>query len=198
MNSSITQNLKTILADQQTKIDLVKGIDTTKSTVDYQSLLSGIMNVLNVVMTVFSLIEIMCATNPATIAVSAVMLLLNGILGIFSLINNVKEIHELEDKKGQLQEYFRPGGQFEKDKSSMVTLTFQVVENFYIFVLNYTSMLNELMINIQLLSLSGKLYYINYYKWVSLAGMNPFDASFQAKCLQTYNNLVAIQNYSLD
>lgn len=61
-----------------------------------KNLLSDIMSVVNVVSTVFEVVEVMCATNPATIAISGIMLLLNSILGIFSLINNIKEISELE------------------------------------------------------------------------------------------------------
>lgn len=74
---------------------MVKGIDTSKSTEKYESIFSAIMGVLNIVMTVFAMVEIMCATDPATIAVSAIMLILNSILGIFSLISNIKEIDVL-------------------------------------------------------------------------------------------------------
>lgn len=51
----------------------------------------------------FLVIEIMCATNPATIAISGILLVLNSILTIFSLINNIKAIQQLSEKKAELE-----------------------------------------------------------------------------------------------
>lgn len=195
MNQNLTQNLRTIITDQQTKIDMLKKIDPTKTGVDPQTLLEGILEVLNVVSTVFTLVEIMCATNPATIAISGIMLVLNSILSIFSLINNIKEIEELKKKRGELEEYYKPGGQFEQDKRSVTTLAFQVVENFYMVVVNFRSMVNELSININLLSLSKNSKQLNYKYYLDLLRSNPFDDQFEEYCLQAYKNFISIQNY---
>lgn len=75
--------------------------------------LSGeLLNLLNVVGTGFALIELLAATNPATIVLSGIMFFLNGILGLFTMISNIMAIKEVKKKKEELIEYFKPGGEF--------------------------------------------------------------------------------------
>ena len=94
--------MRTIIEDQQTKLEIIKKIDTTQVGVDPRSLLDGLLQTLNLISTVLMVVEIACATNPATIAISAILLVLNSVLSIFSLINNIKAIDELKKKKKTL------------------------------------------------------------------------------------------------
>jgi membrane-bound ClpP family serine protease len=77
------------------------------------------METLNLIGTILMVVEIACATNPATIAISGILMVLSSILSIFSLVNNIKEIKELEKKKKKLEDYFKKGGQFDKDLKSI-------------------------------------------------------------------------------
>lgn len=45
----------------------------------------------------------MCATNPTTIVISGIVMVLNTILSVFTLINNITTIGELEKKKADLE-----------------------------------------------------------------------------------------------
>lgn len=141
MNKSLSQNLQTIASDQQTKLGILSQIDTKRKGIDANYLKENIMNVLNVVGDVFTMIELVCATNPTTIAVSGIMLVLNSLLGIFSIISNIKEINKLEKQLNKLEDFYC-GGQFAQDCTTICTLSFQLAQNFYFFVVAFRSLVN--------------------------------------------------------
>jgi F0F1-type ATP synthase assembly protein I len=98
MNKSLGQNLKTIIGDQQLKLRMMDKINPGKISVSPSTLLDKIAIVLTLVGTVIGLIQLMCATNPATIVVSAILVVLDFVLSIFTLVNNIKTIQQLEQQ----------------------------------------------------------------------------------------------------
>ena len=113
-----------------------------------------IMNVLGAALGIVSIVAIFLATNPITIAVSALMILIDAILNVINIHKNIKTIDELKKKKEEILEYYKPGGQFEQDLQKICDLTLQIIENFYMFIITYRSIINELAINLNLLILS--------------------------------------------
>ena len=61
----------------------------------------------------------------------------------------------------------------------MADLSFQMMENFYIFVVNFKSLVNELAVNINLLSLSENSTGLNYQYYIDLLKKNPFNQAFE-------------------
>lgn len=114
MNKSLGQNLKTIIGDQQLKLRMMDKINPGKISVSPSTLLDKIAIVLTLVGTVIGLIQLMCATNPATIVVSAILVVLDFVLSIFTLVNNIKTIQQLEQQKAELEERFKKGGKFDR------------------------------------------------------------------------------------
>lgn len=89
-------------------------INPGKISVSPSTLLDKIAIVLTLVGTVIGLIQLMCATNPATIVVSAILVVLDFVLSIFTLVNNIKTIQQLEQQKAELEERFKKGGKFDR------------------------------------------------------------------------------------
>jgi hypothetical protein len=93
VSSGVSGSFKTFLVDQQERMDYITQIKLKEIG---QEPLAGIfgelMQMLNVVSSVMMAIELAAATNPATIVISGIMLVLSGILGIFSTINNIMAI----------------------------------------------------------------------------------------------------------
>lgn len=129
-------------------------INPGKISVSPSTLLDKIAIVLTLVGTVIGLIQLMCATNPATIVVSAILVVLDFVLSIFTLVNNIKTIQQLEQQKAELEERFKKGGKFDRQVTSMADLSFQMMENFYMFTVNFKSLMNQLAANINFISLS--------------------------------------------
>ena len=96
----------------------------------------------------------MCATNPATIAISGILLIVDFVFNVITVINNIKTIEELKKKKAELEEFFKKGGEYEQQVNAMADLSFQVMEGFYAFTVNFKSLINELAANVNLLSLT--------------------------------------------
>lgn len=71
-----------------------------------------IMNVLGAALGIISIVAIFMTTNPITIAVSALMIIIDAILNIINIHRNIKTIEELKKKKEEVLEYYKPGGQF--------------------------------------------------------------------------------------
>lgn len=175
----MAQNLKTIIGDQQLKLEMINSIDPGRIGVDPKSLLSKILEVINLIGTILLIIQIMCATNPATIAISGILLVINYVFSVITLITNIKTIEELKKQKAELEEYFKKGGEFEQQVNAMADLSFQMMENFYIFVVNFKSLVNELAVNINLLSLSENSTGLNYQYYIDLLKKNPFNQAFE-------------------
>ena len=158
---------------------MINSIDPGRIGVDPKSLLSKILEVINLIGTILLIIQIMCATNPATIAISGILLVINYVFSVITLITNIKTIEELKKQKAELEEYFKKGGEFEQQVNAMADLSFQMMENFYIFVVNFKSLVNELAVNINLLSLSENSTGLNYRYYIDLLKKNPFNQAFE-------------------
>lgn len=158
---------------------MINSIDPGRIGVDPKSLLSKILEVINLIGTILLIIQIMCATNPATIAISGILLVINYVFSVITLITNIKTIEELKKQKAELEEYFKKGGEFEQQVNAMADLSFQMMENFYIFVVNFKSLVNELAVNINLLSLSENSTGLNYQYYIDLLKKNPFNQAFE-------------------
>lgn len=110
MNETLTHNLDTIIGDQQIKLQMLEKIDIGKFGEDPKSWFENFLDFANLVLTVFSVIEIMCATNPVTIAISGILMIISSILELFALMKNLKLIEDLKKKKAELELYYKPGG----------------------------------------------------------------------------------------
>lgn len=53
-----------------------------------------------------------------------------------------------------------------------------MVENFYVFVMNFNSIMKELAININLLSISRNSQKLDFQHYIDLINENPFDPEF--------------------
>ena len=63
-----------------------------------------------------------------------------------------KKIEELTKIKNDLEKYYKPGGEFDQQCKMINDLSVQLAENFYVFVVNFRSMIFELDANINLLT----------------------------------------------
>jgi hypothetical protein len=94
MSASSTNNMKTILNDQASKINLLKSISVNdEKAEDYDTTLSSIINVVGFVMNMVFAMDMMLApeTGPIGWAVfAALTAILSTILSIFSLIGNIQ------------------------------------------------------------------------------------------------------------
>ena len=83
------------MGDQVTKLKILDEIDPSKAPVDPKSTGSYLNVMITMIGDILLLIEIICATNPATIAISAVCVAITHIFGTIGLIKNLKTIDEL-------------------------------------------------------------------------------------------------------
>ena len=84
----------------------------------------------------------------------------------------------MANKQKELERYFAPGGQYEQDMKKVGDVTFQMIENFYMFTIGARGLIYELTININLLSISSSSQKLNYKKYIDQLKRNPFDAEF--------------------
>ena len=105
MNDSLGHNLKTIIGDQQLKLEMINNIDPERIGFDPKSLFAKIMEIIQLIGTIILLIQFMCATNPATIAISGILLIVDFVFSVIAIINNIKTIEELKKKKAELEEF---------------------------------------------------------------------------------------------
>lgn len=68
------------------------------------------MRMLNIISTAMTIAEFALATNPVTIVISGVMIVLDLILNIFSTVMNIMAIGKLKSTRNELIEYFKAGG----------------------------------------------------------------------------------------
>jgi hypothetical protein len=178
MNDSLGHNLKTIIGDQQLKLEMINNIDPERIGFDPKSLFAKIMEIIQLIGTIILLIQFMCATNPATIAISGILLIVDFVFSVIAIINNIKTIEELKKKKAELEEFFKKGGEYEQQVNAMADLSFQVIEGFYVFTVNFKSLINELAANVNLLSLTEtpeNSTGLNYQYYLDLLRKNPFN-----------------------
>ena len=83
---------------------MINSIDPGRIGVDPKSLLSKILEVISLIGTILLIIQIMCASNPATIAISGILLVINYVFSVITLITNIKTIEELKKQKAELEE----------------------------------------------------------------------------------------------
>ncbi len=111
VSTGVSGSFKTFLVDQQERMKYITNVKLKEIGKEpLAGLFENLMQMLNVVGSVMMAVQIATATNPATIVISGIMLVLSGILGIFSTITNIMAIGELKKKKEELIEYFKAGG----------------------------------------------------------------------------------------
>ena len=116
--------------------------------------------------------------SVAGVAIEGFFLIVDTILDLISIFQNIQAIGELTDKKEELERYFAPGGQYEQDMRKIGEVSFQMIENFYMFAIGARGLVYELTININLLSISSSSRRLNYKKYIDLLKKNPLDAEF--------------------
>ena len=93
-----------------------------------------------------------------------------------------------------MEKYFGSGGQYWKDMKTLGEVSYQMIENFYVFVIGAAGMIYELTININLLSISSSCLKLNYKGYIEALKKSPFDAAFEKECKQAYENFISIQD----
>lgn len=170
MNTSFTKNLSVIFQDQQLKFDILNKIDVERIGVQPQKAWENLLEAANLVCTILSVFSLLCASNPLTIAFSGIMLLINSIFNVLNLMKKLQLIEDLKKQKKELEEYYKPGGKFEQELKQLADITLQLVENFYMFVVSYRTIVNELVANLDILFLSdwsSNLDYTSYSVLIS-------------------------------
>jgi hypothetical protein len=150
-----------------------------------------LLNVLSIIGTGLAVVELACATNPATIVFSAVTLVLNGIIGIFSTITNIIAIGKLNQTKEDLIRYFAPGGEFERAQIKLKESAIQVTKNLYLLIVNGKNLLKMLSARILLIQLQGSTE-LDYGSFLTALQEDPFDIGFEKSVINSYMNLVQI------
>lgn len=187
MDHIVAQNLKIILGDQQQKLNSLSKIDPAKIGVDPATTSSYLTDIMTLVGNILTIVTLLCATNPVTIAITAVLLVIESVFSIMKLIGNLKKIEELTKIKNDLEEYYKPGGEFDKQCKMLNDLSVQLTENFYVFVVNFRSMIFELDANINLLTHYDNQNDLNYQEYIDLLKKNPFDSVLEWDCAQLFN-----------
>lgn len=93
MNENISQNLKTIIADQQAKLAMLENIDVQQvgEEQDTKSALSGLLKVLDLIMSMASFVSFAFASNPITMAFEGLLIAFDSILNMWNFLNNIKQ-----------------------------------------------------------------------------------------------------------
>jgi hypothetical protein len=187
MDQVLSQNLKIILGDQQQKLNALSKVDPTKIGVDPKATSGYLTDIITLVGNILTIVSLLCATNPVTIAVTAIIYVIESIFSIMKLIGNIKKIEELTKIKKDLEEYYKPGGEFDQQCKMINDLSVQLTENFYVFVVNFRSMIFELDANINLLTHYDNQTGLNYQEYIDLLKKNPFDSALEWDCAQLFN-----------
>lgn len=137
-------------------------------------------------------LELVTATNPATIVLSGVMLVLSGIIGIISTIGNIMAINDLKQKKEDLIAYFKPGGEFEQAQYKLKDSAIQVTKNLYMLIVNGKNLLKMLSMRVTLIQLESSE--LDYGAALRALQADPFDPGFEQLVLDTYLKLVEVEN----
>ena len=90
MDQVLSQNLKTILGDQQQKLNALSKVDPSKIGVDPKATSGYLMDIISLVANILTIVKLMTATNPVTIAVTAIIYVIESIFSIMRLIGNIK------------------------------------------------------------------------------------------------------------
>ena len=103
-------------------------------------------------------------------------MIISSIFELFALMKNLQLIEDLKKKKADLELYYKPGGEFDQNLEKLCKLCVQIVENFYMFIATYRSIMNELAINFNLLLLSDIAKEKKFISYFSLLCDSLIDA----------------------
>ena len=126
MDQVLSQNLKTILGDQQQKLNALSKVDPAKIGVDPKATSGYLSDIMTLIGNILTIVTLLCATNPVTIAVTAIIYVIESIFSIMKLIGNIKKIEELNKIKKDLEEYYKPGGEFDQQCKMINDLSVQL------------------------------------------------------------------------
>lgn len=111
-------------------------------------------------------------------------------------MEKLKQIKELEQQKKDLEEYYKPEGKFQQELKQLADTTLELVENFYIFVVTFRTVANELHANMNILMLSQHYKDVSYINPGYFLTVNVIEEQFEIGARQLYQNVLSIQNRS--